>query len=213
MGRPKVNYFQWFFLIGPSKLVRPLELGNFPTPARPAHSRALKAFTHSRILPAQATAFPPLPPPVSRCLLWQTTHHPAGGSSGWPRLLWSPPPPGPAFDALPDHPRPPHYSASTGLRPTGPNAADHRPTQPRTPLAHRCSARPWTTPARARPASDSPDVAGHRPARLGSASSTPLALAAPIPLPRADATAPAALLNTAGPGCPRRRSRPLLLLL
>jgi hypothetical protein len=162
MGRPKVNYFQWFFLIGPSKLVRPLELGNFPTPARPAHSRALKAFTHSRILPAQATATSrqPLPPladhtPPRRRLLRLATPPPVTAAARPGLRCPARPPPTAALLSLyrptPDWPqrrRPSLDPASDSLGPPllGPALDYPGPRSTGLGLPRRC----WPPPSPAR---------------------------------------------------------------
>jgi hypothetical protein len=87
--------------------------------------------------------------PIARA--WPVMHHLTGGSFGRSCLLWSPPPPSPASDAMLSHHRSPPCSASIGPHLVGPNVAGCHPTWPPPPAA-RCR---WPLLG---PSSDSPGL-------------------------------------------------------
>jgi hypothetical protein len=80
-GHWKLSYFQWVFPIGPSNILGPPEIENFPTLARPAHSCTLGPVTHAtcppKNPPAQAATFrcPPVPHSARRWRLPIASRH------------------------------------------------------------------------------------------------------------------------------------------
>jgi hypothetical protein len=157
-------------------------IGNFPTPTRPAHSRAPEAlFTQERNLTRPAATFRRLPGDRRLCSAARTaarawpaspSHHPHLDAVAF--LLAVSPPRShrlhlPSTATRPDlrcparpPPRPLPCSTPVGPHPICPNAADRRPTRPPTPLArHRRPSlshppTPPTPPATARPDSARP---------------------------------------------------------